>query len=138
MRAALFAPIDDQNEDVGSLVENAVFTQWFHCSGQLHYAHWKTGEVDLVQLNPEQRVEQAVEVKWSDRYPDNPQELNALMSFCRANNLGQAFVTTKTILKNVVHQGLKLRFIPASLYCYGLGDILRGIFRFRKNHSSRQ
>jgi len=134
-RAALFAPINDQHDDIGSLVENAVFTQWFHWSGHLHYARWKTGEVDLVQLNPELKVEQAVEVKWSDRYPDHPQELKAIMSFCRANNLDQAFVTTKTILKDVVHQGLKLRFIPASLYCYGLGDILRGIFRFRHKHS---
>jgi len=134
MRAALFAPITDGHEDIGSLVETAVFAQWFHWRQTLYYARWKSGEVDLVQLNPEQRVEQVIEVKWSDRYPDHPQELKALLSFCGAHDLDQAVVTTRTILRDVEYRGLNLKFIPASLYCYGLGDILHGVQQFQSRH----
>ena len=133
MRAALFAPVTADHHDMGSLVETAVFAQWFHSvRTQLHYARWKQGEVDVVALDPRQRPDWACEVKWSDRYGDRPRELEALITFCREHGLGDAIITTRTTSNAETIEGVRLRFVPASAYCYTVGhNLVRGLFTTR-------
>lgn len=63
IRSALFAPLSDTSEEIGSLAETGIFSQWFHHPIQLYYARWGDGEVDMVQLEATQRPRWAVEVK---------------------------------------------------------------------------
>jgi hypothetical protein len=121
MRAALFSPLKADDGAVASLAETSIFSQWFHSDTPLYYARWHDGEVDIVHLDPKQKVAWAVEVKWSDRYCDKPDELKSLLSFCQANGLSDVLVTsrTKTLTCNV--GGIKIPFVPASVYCYEVG-----------------
>lgn len=122
IRAALFSPLDESDPFFGALVETAIFSQWFHAKTLLHYARWNNGEVDIVNIQAsKQKVIWAVEVKWSDRYFDKPNELKSLISFCHAQNLNRALVTTITKQGMKTRENIELEYRPASLYCYGLG-----------------
>lgn len=128
IRAALFSPANGSEDFFGSLVETAIFSQWFHSKILLHYARWNNGEVDIVSLGDKaQKAVWAVEVKWSDRYYDKPNELKSLISFCHAQNLNSALVTTISKNGHQNRQSINLEFKPASLYCYALGyNIVEG------------
>ena len=55
MRSALFKPLRMGHESLPLLVETAVFAQWIHNKDfidSLHYARWKSGEIDFVSLDP--------------------------------------------------------------------------------------
>ena len=122
MRAALFSPVTQDDKALPYLAETAIFSQWFHSDETLHYARWKDGEVDIVMLsNGEQKAIWAVEVKWSDRYCHHPGELESLISYCVDNKLKKATVTSKTLTVSCEISGVKLEFIPASIYCYTVG-----------------
>ena len=122
MRSALFAPVDDGSQDVGHMAETAVFSQWFHQErASIYYSRWHGGEVDIVSLDAAERPQWAVEVKWSDRYPDRPLQLKSLLRFCDTNGLEHALATSRTIQRRVSASGLSIRFVPASVYCYTLG-----------------
>lgn len=126
MRAALFSPAGPADEVIGRLAETAILAQWFHSEASLHYARWdngkERGEVDLVWLAPNtQKVDWAVEVKWSDRFCDNPSELNSVLSFCRKNKMQRILVTSKTKTVKCTEQNIEIQFVPASLYCYSVG-----------------
>ncbi len=123
MRAALLSPIKKDDIAIGPLTETAVFSQWFHSTNvNLYYARWNDGEVDIVcRVLQEQKQLWAVEVKWSDRFCDHLDELKSLVSFCIANGLKNTLVTSLT--RNIIceRDGVKIRFVPASLYCYTVG-----------------
>ena len=122
MRAALFAPVDEGSEEVGPLAETAIFSQWFHAEDtDLFYSRWKTGEVDIVRLGPDQRVRWAVEVKWSDRHADRPDELRSLLAFCRKNAPGTGWATSRTRRMDTEVGGVRISIIPTSVYCFTLG-----------------
>jgi predicted AAA+ superfamily ATPase len=121
MRAALFSPLKADDSAVASLAETSIFSQWFHSDTTLYYARWHDGEVDIVHLGPKQKVAWAVEVKWSDRYCDNPGELKSLLSFCQANGLKRVLVTSKTKRLSCNEGGVQIEFVPASIYCYTVG-----------------
>jgi predicted AAA+ superfamily ATPase len=123
LRAALFSPISADDPDIGGVVETAAFGQWFHGPhADLQYARWKDGEVDLVHCSIDGKVRGACEVKWSDRFAEAPRELDGLLAFCRIHSLPEAIVTTRTVTRQVVLDGVKLHFIPASLHCYTVGQ----------------
>jgi hypothetical protein len=63
----------------------------------------------------------ALEIKWSNRYYDRPKELDSLIWFCKKNNLNTALVTT--IDKEGVKEfdGVRLQFIPSSVYAFVVG-----------------
>jgi len=125
MRAAIFAPMTADGEGMGSLVETAIFSQWFHSSLPLHYARWQRGEIDIVSLRPDQKPEWVVETKWSDRVVKHPEDLRSLVRFCKRNGVRDALVTTRTIRSEGRIDGIPIRFVPASEYCLTLGrDIL--------------
>jgi len=134
IRSALFSPIGEDDEFMGSLTETGIFSQWFHAdvpNHALHYARWKGGEVDIVLMNLRtQRPVWAVEVKWSDRFVKKPAELQSVIQFCRSNHHGEVLITSRTLSKALPVQGIEMTFIPASLYCYTLG---MNIFKGRRN-----
>lgn len=123
LRSGLFVPLEDGDERLGNLVETGIFSQWFHRPNfTTYYARWGSGEVDIVGLNKEElKPNWAVEIKWSDVFVEKPQKLKSLLSFAAKNNLPSAVVTSKTRTENSVYNGVELRFVPASLYCYTVG-----------------
>jgi uncharacterized protein len=68
MRAALFAPVTDDEDKIGHLAESAVFSQWQHSNSfnRLKYARWRNeGEVDIVYLfGPQLKPRWIGEIKW--------------------------------------------------------------------------
>src|SRR5581483_2262487 len=97
--AAIFGLVNDDSEEIGSIVETAVFSQHMHASStfdRIYYARWKNGdgEVDMVHLNQNLSVKLAMEVKWSDRYYERPEELTHLAKFAKACKLQSAQVTS--------------------------------------------
>jgi predicted AAA+ superfamily ATPase len=119
MRTALFAQVGAGDDAIGRLVETAIFAQWFHDRMPLFYARWERGEVDMVAC-PGGAAQWAVEVKWSDRVLDHPDELRHAVEFCRHNSLPQLIVTTQTARGTHEINGVTVRFIPASvLACAG-------------------
>lgn len=131
MRSALFSPLAEDDEDMGDVVETAVFAQWFHTlSAELHYARWKRGEVDIVKLGPRLKPAWAVEVKWTDRFEQRPAELTSLAEFCQLHPKCMCVVTTRTKQSSKKLFGVNVGFLPASLYCYMLGyNIIAGKHR---------
>ncbi len=128
MRAALFTPMTADDEAMGALAETGVFSQWFHHAGQsLHYARWIRGEIDLVGLDRRQKPAFAVEVKWSDRILDHPEELKGLIGFCKKHGLTSAILTTRTRHELKLIDGVGVLFIPTALYCHLIGyHLVRG------------
>lgn len=123
LRSALFAPLTAEADGMGALVETTVFGQWMQRTSFIpYYARWKNGEVDLVNISRKtNRPDWAVEIKWSNRYFEAPNELKSLAFFCNENNLSQALVTTidKTAIKEYNH--ISIQFLPAALYAYNVG-----------------
>jgi uncharacterized protein len=96
------------------------------------YARWKEGEVDIVFLDPGQRLSWAVEVKWSDRFVDRPSDLKAVIGFCRANDLQDVKITSRSRISTQIVEGIRMEFSPASLYCYTAGlNAIKGL-RYRR------
>ena len=127
IRAALFLPINSTDKEVGSLVETAIYSQWFHSDVLLHYARWSNGEVDIVNLEKTQKALWAIEAKWTDRFYSRPYELKSLLSFCHAQNLNKAMVTTKSVNGEIKRSSVTISFYPASMYCFILGyNIVQG------------
>ncbi len=123
MRSALFSPVAATDLAMGALAETAVFSQWGHDDfTQFHYGRWKTGEVDLVYLDPKtQQADWIVEVKWADRCIERPLELKNVLQFCHTNNLTHATVTTRHMRGRIMIENVAVNFIPTSLYCYAVG-----------------
>ncbi len=127
MRAALFSPLDAEDNAVARLAETSVFSQWFHSETPLYYGRWRRGEVDIVHLGPEQRADWVVEVKWTDHFCDNPDELKSLISFCKENGLKRPTVTSKTKRAQREVDSIHIEFVPASVYCYTVGyNLIQG------------
>lgn len=129
LRTALFSPLSETDNEMGNMVETAVLSQWMHREKlDLTYASWKEGrsegEVDLVLVDDKKyKPVWGVEIKWSNRYFDKPNELKSLIHFCKSNNFKQALVTS--IDQSGVKQidNLTFSFLPASVYSYNIGDI---------------
>lgn len=129
VRAALFSPISETDKEMGNMVETAVLSQWMHREKlDLTYARWKEGrnegEVDLVLVDDKKyKPLWGVEIKWSNRYFDKPNELKSLIHFCKSNQIKNALVTSIDQLGIKQIEGLSFSFIPASIYSYNIGDI---------------
>jgi hypothetical protein len=58
------------------------------------------------------------------------EELRHLVAFCKTHGLPSTHVTTKTVAKDLSIDGVTVRFMPASLYCYMVGfDLVNGVRR---------
>jgi predicted AAA+ superfamily ATPase len=129
LRTALFSPISETDNEMGNIVETAVLSQWMHREKlDLTYARWKEGrndgEVDLVLVDEKKfKPVWGVEIKWSNRYFAKPQELKSLIQFCKSNSFDKSLVTSIDQLGVKTIDNISLSFIPASIYCYNIGDI---------------
>ncbi|MBN8576479.1 MAG: ATP-binding protein [Cytophagales bacterium] len=127
LRSALFSPLQPTDDGIGAMVETAVFSQWLHRDWFTPwYARWSVGqfqgEVDMVGLDDKNlKPLWALEIKWSNRYFEKPEELKSLMQFCEKNNLKAGLITTidKEGLFEV--DGITLTYIPAAMYSYVVG-----------------
>ena len=90
--------------------------------GRLHYARWQGGEVDIVGLDQQFKAEWAVEIKWSDRIVNRPEELKNLVKFCQKNNIRSALVTTKSFTGKTKINQTGIQFIPASEFFFNIGE----------------
>lgn len=132
LRTALFSPVKWTDSEMGNMVETAILSQWMHHERlDLTYARWKEGrqegEVDLVLVDDKRfKPVWGVEVKWSNRYVDKPQELTSLIYFCKVNQFNNALVTTIDKQETKEVDGLSLTFLPSAVYAYNIGaDTLR-------------
>lgn len=127
LRSALFSPLELMDENIGSMVETAIYAQWMHQSWvKPWYARWSVGkfqgEVDMIGLDKKSlKPAWAIEIKWSNRYFEKTNELKSLVQFCQKNNLETALVTTlnKEGVKKV--GDLTLYYVPAALLAYSIG-----------------
>ena len=128
LRCALFQPITENDNEIGDMIETAVYAQWIpRPNVSVNYANWKInkneeGEVDIVGLNVAlQKPCWAVEVKWTDRFFERPNDLKSLAFFIEKNKLPGALVTT------ITQAGVKkmpfgeLLFLPTASYAYIVG-----------------
>lgn len=131
LRCALFSPIDDSDDFVGSMVETAIFAQWIQGGkSDFYYANWtrgrEKGEVDIVWVDPAtQKPFSLAEIKWSDRYAENPTELKSLFKFLKTNkNIRKIIVTSKTQATQYHIEDDLIQFVPAAIYAYWVSDFL--------------
>lgn len=136
LRSALFSPVSSNDAAIGNLVETSVFSQWQHSTDfPLYYARWKSGEVDIVHLGSyNQKPEWCVEIKWSNRFVEKPNELKNAQSFCKKHDLNSFIVTTIDKTLTVNHNEIKHQFVPAAEYCYSVG---RNIIEQRKKEGEK-
>ena len=125
MRCALYSPLDGNDSSFGHLVETGIASQQFHSQKTIpYYARWKQGEIDFLTLDNEQKINRAIEIKWSDRYVSNTAELKYLCDFCHTNNLRSVIITTHTFFLSQKYESIYYRFIPSSLYCLLIGNLI--------------
>ena len=129
LRCALFQPIRISDEEIGNLVETAIYAQWIPRQGaDISFANWRLnnkeqGEVDIVGIDvAKQKPIWSVEIKWSDRYVEHPGELASLLWYLPKNGLKEAIVTTETITTDKVMESVVLHFMPAACYAYTVGE----------------
>ena len=123
LRTSLFGPVTPDDEAMGRLAETALYGQicYSRLSKGLRYARWRNGKVDLVLLDAaRQQPEVAVEIKWSDRQADRPEELEQLLHFCKSNRLEEAYVTTRSKIEMFSTDGITVRFSPVANWCYSI------------------
>ena len=130
---ALFAPVKSHDQAMDSLVETAIFSQWFHADmSMFHYSRWPGGEVDMVFRGPDQSIQWAMEATWSDQFVQDFATLKSSLRFCRSNNLKDMIVTSKKEKASKVIDGVNFEFVPASEYCYTVGyNLVMGKKAFR-------
>jgi predicted AAA+ superfamily ATPase len=123
LRSALFSPITATDEMIGNIVETAIFAQWMHREWFTPwYARWSGGEVDMVGISDSTlKPLWALEIKWSNRYFDKPNELKSLYKFCTENNLDYPIVTTIDKEGENEYKGLHFQFLPSAAYAYTVG-----------------
>jgi hypothetical protein len=122
--AALFAPVTITDEKrMGNLVETAIYSQWMHRDWvNPYYAHWGKGEVDMVGIDEGSlKPIWALEIKWSNRYFEKPNELKSLLDFCNSNKLASGLVSTIDLKAQKEFQGVTLQFVPCATYAYIVG-----------------
>ena len=136
LRCALFSPIDENDDFIGSMVETAIFAQWIQGGkSDCYYANWTKGrdkgEVDMVWLDDAtQKAISLVEIKWTDRFAENPTELKSVCYFLGLNNgIKKIIVTSKTMTTRYRLSENEVCFIPSALYAYWVSDFL---FRNRR------
>lgn len=128
LRTALFSPVKATDSEMGNMVETAILSQWMHRDNlDLTYARWREGrfegEVDLVLVDDKKfKPVWGVEIKWSNRYYDMPQDLSSLIPFCKTNQFGNALITTIDKQNTKQVSDINFTFVPAALYAYNVGE----------------
>jgi predicted AAA+ superfamily ATPase len=124
MYTGLFGTQNPDHADFGHLVETAVFAQRFHEDVRLNYARWGSddSEVDLVESSQALQPIAAVEIKWSDRPADRPEELKGLARFAKRHRLPLALASTRTRFgEHAEPDGPPIRLWPAATLAFHYG-----------------
>jgi len=123
LRSALFSPLNATDEDMGYMVETAIFSQWLHRKNNIPcYARWEKGEVDMVGLSSKTNKPMwAAEIKWSNSAYNHSSDIKGLISFCKFHKLESAIVTTIDKFEQKEIDGIAVNYIPAALYAYNVG-----------------
>lgn len=123
MFTGLFGAKSPDDPEFGHLVETALFAQRFHENARLNYARWgnEDCEVDLVESSQALRPVTALEIKWSDKYADQPESLKGLMKFVRGNRLPVAWATTRSRFGKQMIDGGEIRQWPAAALAFHYG-----------------
>jgi len=124
LRSALFSPLQPTDDMMGNMVETSIYAQWLHRDWFTpYYARWNNGEVDMVGLDEKKRKAiWALEIKWSNRYADDPGSLKSLLQFLEKNKLSAAMVTTIDKSATLDYKDKQLYFVPAAVYAYVVGS----------------
>lgn len=143
MRAALFAPEPADGTAIGALAETAIFAQMLpEEKAGTHYARWEegeAGEVDFIALDGRGEVVDLIEVKWTDRFFEHPDELGALRTIAHGSKLPHPRVTTLTRRGTRTLGELEVSFMPTSLLAWLMGAAHVGglrVFHRGSSHSS--
>ncbi|MBI5561218.1 MAG: ATP-binding protein [Deltaproteobacteria bacterium] len=120
MRCALFGPVTADDEFMGYMVETAVMSQF--PVEPVYYARWHGGEVDVVILE-EGKIEFALEIKWSNRFFDRPEELKSLIRFAKFHGLERVSATAIDKSGTRAISGVTISFTVGSIFCYRLGKM---------------
>ncbi|MFY8037401.1 MAG: ATP-binding protein [Cyclobacteriaceae bacterium] len=123
MRSALFSPLTATDDQMGNMVETAIYAQWMHREWFTpYYARWNGGEVDMIGIDEKNlKPNWALEIKWSNRYFEKTQELKSLVKFCTESGLDKALVTTIDKEGTKTEGNCTLQFFPAAAYAYTVG-----------------
>ena len=130
MRAAFYAPVCEKDREFGHLVETAVLGHYHQSDlkSSIHYARYPSRrkgelEVDFVRIDRGSlRPVEICEVKWSDRYVGNPDNLAGLLDFAKKRGKGvPTYALTRTVSSTAVHDGVEIRHCPCALHCYQVG-----------------
>jgi uncharacterized protein len=127
LRSALFSPLHVTDEAIGNMIETAIYAQWLHREWFTPwYARWSLGryqgEVDMVGLDDKTfKPLWAIEIKWSNRYFDKPEELKSLIQFCEKNRLKSALITSIDKEGVLKYKDVELNFYPSAMYAYAVG-----------------
>ncbi len=125
LRSALFSPLKKDDTAMGHMVETAIFAHFYHHPDvlrRLYYARWPGGEVDMVQLDDKtQKPVSATEIKWSNRFIEDPTLLQKTRRFCQNNGLDNCLVTTIDKNQEIKEEGFTFHFVPASVFCWYIG-----------------
>ena len=127
LRSALFSPLQATDEAIGNMVETAIYAQWLHRDWFTPwYARWSSGkfqgEVDMVGLDDKTlKPLWAIEIKWSNRFFEKPNELKSLIQFCEKNKLKSALVTSIDKEGESKCRDIELHFYPSAMYAYVVG-----------------
>lgn len=126
MRAALFGPLNAEDDAIGALVETALVTQYLHAPvfDDLCFARWPKGEVDLVRVDPvRQRPLWALEVKWSDNAHRSDKSWAPLTRLAKHSKLDTIFMTSRTVYGSDPDRVPKRVVYPVSLLAYEVGRL---------------
>ena len=124
---AIYGLVKEDNTNIlGPLVETAMFSQSMHDSiflTNLYYARLShnKGEVDMVYLDQNFKIKWCLEVKWTDRYFEQIDQLQGLLTFCRYNTPSRVQVTTKTKSGHKEKEGVQIEFKESAIACYNIG-----------------
>lgn len=134
---ALFGPAAPDDAVFPNLVKTAIGAQFlgWRSAGDLYYAGWRGGSVDLVTLksNPGKpgpgkpgsgkpgpgKPDLVFELDWADRYSQSGRGPEVLANFVEATG-GTATPTilTRSIARPAMLRGVSISLVPASLYAY--------------------
>lgn len=74
-----------------------------------------------MSLDPRQRPQVAIEVKWTDAPMQDQRLIRPLLSFLGPHQAVRALVTTCTGMEVRRIDGHEVEFVPAALHCYSVG-----------------
>lgn len=122
---ALFGPVAANDPRFPRLAETALAAQWLGRAdaGDLAYASWRGGGVDLLTLSAGgNKPDRAFEIDWDDEYGKGGKKPQTLASFVAGtNDRARTYILTRAVARPASLQGLDITLVPLALYAYWLG-----------------